>query len=295
MKRFADKFKRLFVETFLPATLLWAAASSRAIADPESKLALEAAEYVAQRFGRQVVREGTESLAAKIEVYAARYGDEFCVAIKKVGPRAFRLVEEGGEYAPQVVGVLSRYGEDGAVWVVARPQAMKLFFEHGEEAAAVLAKTHGVAEPAIASFGKPCVNAFSSLASGQSARRLAMLAESGELATSGRASELLDVIARYGDPALDFLWSHKEVFASGTVLVAFIADPEPFINGVKDISKVVAEGATKPLADASGKIAVDIAHIAATNTDWSSVFKFILPIFIVLVCVRCCLSWWRGR
>jgi hypothetical protein len=292
MTRFMEDARRVVVIALLPA-LLWSAGASPSYADAKSTLAVDAAEYVVQRFGRQAVREGTESLAARIEVYAARHGDEFYAAVRKVGPSAFRLVEEGGEHAPQVVGILSRYGEDGAVWVVSRPRAMNLFLEHGEEAAAVLAKTRGVAEPAIAALGKPSVNAFASLTTGQSARRLAMLAEGGELTASGRASDVLGVIAKYGDPAMDFLWRHKEVFASGALLAAFIADPEPFINGVKDITKAVVEEAAKPLAEASGKIAIDVASVAVRNIDWNLVFKGLLAILLVFVIVRFCRKWWR--
>ena len=137
-----------------------------------------------------------ESLAARIESYAARHGEGFYAAVRRVGPSAFRLVEEAGEHSPQAIRVLSRFGEDGAVWVVSRPRAMKLLLEHGEEAAAVLAKTRGVAEPAVAALGKPAVKAFESLASGQSARRLAMMAaDGGELAATGRAPRFLASLA----------------------------------------------------------------------------------------------------
>src|SRR5438874_9021701 len=110
----------------LAVTLLMAAGSPPAHADGKSRLAKEAAEYVMQRFGRQVAKEGVGSLAGKIESYAARHGEGFYAAVRRVGPSAFRLVEEAGEHSPQVVGVLSRFGEDGAVWVVSRPRAMKL-------------------------------------------------------------------------------------------------------------------------------------------------------------------------
>jgi len=214
-----------WASTIVLALFLLLAGSPPAHADGKSKLAQEAADYVLQRFGRQVAKGGAQTLARRIESYAARHGDEFYAVIRKVGPRAFRLVEEAGEHAPKVVRVLSRLGEDGAVWVVSRPRGMKLFLKHGEEAAAVLAKTHGVAEPAVAALGKPAVHAFQSLTTGQSARRLAMLAsEGGELAATGRATEILGILAKYGDPAMDFLWRHKGVLASSAVLTALIAD-----------------------------------------------------------------------
>ena len=55
-------------------SMLWSAPAVRA--DGKSQAAKEVAEYVLERFGRQVVREGTEALARRIEVVAARHGSE---------------------------------------------------------------------------------------------------------------------------------------------------------------------------------------------------------------------------
>jgi len=275
-------FMRRVVTTVALAAVIVAVDAVPAFADAKSKLAQEAAEYVMQKFGRQVVREGTETLATRIEVYALRHGDEFYAAIRKVGPTAFRLVEEGGEHAPQVIAVLSRYGEDGAVWVVSRPRAMQLFLQHGEEAAAVMATTRGVAEPALATFGKPSVGAFKALSTGQNVRRLAMVAEGGELAATGRSTEILDIIAKYGNPAMEFLWRHKEVLASGALLAAFIADPEPYIRGAKDITQVLAENAVRPLEEAAGAAATQ----AAKNIDSTKVACLAVIVAAILVASR---------
>ena len=40
----------------------------------------------------------------------------------------------------------------------------------------------------------------------------------GELAAIGRTPELLGVIAKYGDPAMDFIWRNKVVLAGGARL-----------------------------------------------------------------------------
>jgi len=287
MKKKIDDVTQWAVAIVSAVTLLMAAGTPPVHADGKSKVAQEAAEYIAQKFGRQAAKEGIETLAAKIESYAARHGDGFYAAVRRVGPSAFRLVEEGGEHAPQVIRILSRFGEDGAVWVAARPRAMKLVLKHGEEAAAVLAKTHGVAEPAVAALGKPAVNAFESLATGQSARRLAMMAsEGGELAATGRAAELLDIIAKYGDPAMDFLWRHKGVLASGVALTSFIANPEPFISGAKDITDVLAENAVKPLAEVPATLAREAAGEAARNTNWTVIFSVVVLVLGGLAALR---------
>ncbi|MGA8611151.1 MAG: hypothetical protein WB760_05450 [Xanthobacteraceae bacterium] len=276
----------------LTVALLMAAGTPLAQADAGSKLAQEAAEYVMGRFGRQVAKEGVESLAARIECYAARHGEGFYAAVRKVGPSAFRLVEEAGEHSPQAISILSRFGEDGAVWVVSRPRAMTLVLKHGEEAAAVLAKTRGVAEPAVSALGKPAVGAFGSLSTGQSARRLAMVAQGGELAATGQASEVLSVIAKYGDPAMDFLWRHKGVLASTVALTAFIANPEPYISGAKDITQIVAENTVKPLAEVPATVAREAAGEVARKTNWTVIFSFVVAALGGLAALR---SWRKSR
>ena len=75
----------------------------------------------------------------------------------------------------------------------------------------------------------------------------------GELAQTGKHPELLEVIARYGDRAAVFVWEQKGSLAVGTALTAFLLHPEPFLDGARDISKVVAENALRPLAEVPGK------------------------------------------
>jgi len=266
--------------------LLVAIGISPAYADVKSKAAQEAAEYLMQRFVGQVAKEGVETLTRKIEDYAARHGEDFYQAIRKVGPQAFQLVEEAGEQAPQAVRVLSRFGEDGAVWVASRPKAMNLVVQHGEEAAAALVKHQGIAEPVIEQLGMPAVKALEAVGA-QGGRRLAMLAsEGGELAATERMPELLAVIAKYGDPAMDFVWKHKGVLGSGVALVAFLADPEPFITGAKDITKVLAENTVKPLAEVPATVAREAAGEAARGTNWTIVFGLIVVVAASLVAFR---------
>jgi hypothetical protein len=52
-----------------------------------------------------------------------------------------------------------------------------------------------------------------------------MLMADGELTKVGRAQELLGVVAKYGDPAMDFIWRNKGILAGGATLTAFLANP----------------------------------------------------------------------
>jgi hypothetical protein len=120
-----------------------------------------------------------------------------------------------------------------------------------------------------------------------------MMADSnGELAATGRAPELLGIVAKYGDPAMDFLWRHKGVLASSVALTAFIANPEPYISGAKDITKVVAENAVRPLADVPQALAREAAGEVARQTNWTVIFSVVVVAISGLAALR---SWRRSR
>jgi hypothetical protein len=70
----------------------------------------------------------------------------------------------------------------------------------------------------------------------RNARRLVMLAEDGTLARTGRWSELLAVIERLGD-LMDFIWRHKGPLAVATILATFLAEPEVFLGGGRELMR----------------------------------------------------------
>jgi hypothetical protein len=150
-----------------------------------------------------------------------------------VGKKVFRDVAEEG--AERVATRLTR-------------QAAK----EGDAAAIAILKHGTVGEQLIGQFGKDSAEALARVAP-QNGRRLAMLAAQGQLEPG-----LMDVIARHGDQACEFIWRNKGALAVGTTLTAFVANPEPFINGTEKLAATVADAAVKP-------IAVGVAE----NTNWT--------------------------
>ena len=220
---------------------------------PIGTAAREAAEFALKKFGVKVVREGSEALTARIAAAAARHGDDVFEAVKKIGPKALSLADEAGENAPRVLRLLSRHGDDAAR-VVGHPQAMTLLSRYGDDVAEVLIRHKGIAEPVLASLGEPAVKAMAAVGD-QGGRRLAMMAGGGDLAAIGRTPELLGVIGRYGDKAMDFIWKHKAVLAGGTALAAFLANPEPYLDGTNRFAETVAQNAVRPMVQAAGNAA----------------------------------------
>ncbi len=221
------------------------------------KAVQEAAEFLMKKFGKEVAGEGAEKLAGRIASAAARHGDDVLGAVRKVGPRALRLADEAGERAPQVMRLLTRYGDDAAR-VLSRPKGMTLIARYGDGAASALIRHEGVAEPLVESLGRPAVEALGAVGA-RGGRRLAIMAEGGELAALGRTPEVMGVIAKYGDPAMEFVWRHKGALAVGTALTAFLANPQPFIDGTTQLTDTVAENAVRPAVVAAGNVAQEAA------------------------------------
>ena len=244
-----------------------------ALGQVRSKAAREAAEYVLERFGVEAGEETVETLSHKIGQYGVTYGEEAIEAIRRTGPRSFQLIDNAGANAPAVVQLLNRYGND-AVWVASKPRNLAIFVRHGDVAAEAMIKHPGVVVPVVEEFGAPAARALRAV-SEQNARRLAMLADDGSLTATGKASEILDVVGKYGDRAADWIWRNKGALAVASVAAAFIADPEPFLDGAVQVADIGAETLARPIAEK-----------AAESINWNLVVAGGIALVALLVVVR---------
>ncbi|HEV3437110.1 MAG TPA: hypothetical protein VG122_07110 [Gemmata sp.] len=208
------------------------------------QLAREVAVELFERFGVKVARNVPE-LTARIESLTARYGEEAMLAARRGGPSAIGLMESAGANGAKAARVLAVYGEQAASRVLSRPTAMKQFVQYGDEAAGVLCRHPGVAEPLIERGGMQAVKALGTLGP-QSGRRMVMMME-GELANVAHHPALLELVAKHGETAVEFLWKNKTTLAGGAALATFLANPEPFLNGTRDIASIVGENVVKPI------------------------------------------------
>jgi len=271
---------------FTITTFLLIGIYGAADAGVKTKAAKEAAEYILGKFGKEAAEQGVETLTRKIEVLAVKHGDDAITAVKSVGPRIFRIVEEAGEHGSQAIKLMARHGDD-AVWVVAKKNRLAIFVKYGDDAAESMMKHGELAEPLIQAMGKPAAGALNAV-SKQNGRRLAMMADDGVLTKIGRTDEFLGVVRKHGDAAMDFIWANKGSLTVAAALTAFLANPEPFINGTADITKVVAENVGQPLASIPGQVASE----AARTTNWTLVLSVVVIVVGGISGVR---VWLRHR
>ena len=117
----------------------------------------------------------------------------------------------------------------------------------------------------------------------RNARRLTMLAEEGTLTRTGRWSELLAVIERHGDRAMDFVWRHKGALAVATVLGTFLADPEAFLGGGRELIGGAAQEATQPIAIVADAAASRWMGIARSVVVVGLAWLVLVPALVVSV------------
>jgi hypothetical protein len=260
--------------------------ANRAAASITAQAAREAADFVAKRFGSVAAKEGVEKLAVRIERAAAQYGDNAVTAVKNVGPRALHLADDAGANGAAVVRLAAQHGQRGLV-LAENPRTFALVVKHGDEAAEAIVKHPSLAEPLIEAHGKEAAKALTKL-SEQSGRKLEMLREGGELTKLGRTDEVLQTVGRFGDRGMDFIWKHKGALAATAVMATFLADPESYISGAKDITKIAVENIARPLAE----LPKDVATEMARSTDWTPVALTIVGVVAALFAIG---MWIRRR
>jgi hypothetical protein len=157
--------------------------------------------------------------------------------------------EAGEVLARRAARAAARHGDD----------VFRVAARHGDDAARVLARHEAVAAPLIERLGFPAVRALDAVGPRNGRRMATML---GDFERTGRAPELMGVIGKYGDPAMEFVWKHKGALALSAGLTAFLADPEPLIKGTRDITEIAAENAVRPLATGAGDAVRDVARPA---------------------------------
>ncbi len=249
-------------------------------ADVKTAAVRETIEYVTKQFSKEAAEEGTELVAKKIEQLAAQHGDDGLAAVRKVGPQALGLAEKAGAHSDEAVRAMARYGDDGAEWIAKRPKNLELASRYGDDAVEALVKHKEVAEPLVQELGAQGAKALAKIGP-QQGRQLAMLAADPSTAALARNSQLLEVVAKYGDAGMNFIWKHKGALAVSATLAAFLADPQPFIDGTADLAQIAGENLVKPLATGIGQ-----------GADWTVLGICLVSALALLAVLR---SYWRHR
>ena len=252
------------VAVLLVLIVLFGAVSS-AEASPQAKAVKETVEFLMRKFTKEVTQEGVGVIRKRLEKLAVKYGDDALVAARKTGPSGIRAMEEAGEHGGAIARTLAKHG-DRALAVALSPKSVALVSRYGDDAARAMIRHPRIAEPVIHTYGRPAAQAMSQLSSKEGIV-LAKMAKNGELTRMGRSDEVLAVIGKYGDSAMNFIWRNKGALFIGTTLAAFLSNPESFLSTGGDIT---------------GEVVGNTMETVAQGVNWTPIF-LILTFFICAV------------
>ena len=192
----------------------------------QSNLWAQGSVTVAKELAEQLIRRFSKEVADEgVEKLTTRVQ----AVLVQSGDDALRAIEKGG---PRALRILEGSGADAAI-------SARLLSKYGDEAIGAL--ENPVRLGMVRQFGQ----------------------EAGEvLIKHGVVAEKLGVVGRYGDRAMDFVWRNKLALTAGTALAVFVADPEPFLDGTRQLVEntvdTVATNIGKPIAEQLGNA-----------TDWT--------------------------
>lgn len=218
------------------------------------RAARELAEELAEQAGKKAGRGFVETASVELGRIAGTCGDESFDVIRKHGIAAYRVFQKAGDDAgPYLTRAIRVHGD--AALRVGQTAAGRTILREGSDAAIRAVARHGdAAIPLIRQYGDDAAEAFGNL-SGLNGRRLIQAGEE-RLWTKEQLQALLEPIRMRGDRAMDFIWKNRRVLAGGVLLAAFVANPDPYLNGAR---KLVADPIARIASGALGRI-VDAIH-----------------------------------
>lgn len=239
----------------------------------------ETVEFILKKFGKEATEFGTENLTKKVAFLASKYGEDAIIAMKKVGPASFKYIEDAGEQGGRLlIKIMAKHGSE-ALHVVAKPRRLAIFIKYGDEAGDAMLKHGEICDPLISQFGTPAVKALANVSDNQVARRIILMQDETGLAT--KMPEVLDIIGKYGEKTVTFIWNNKGALATTAVLAAFITDPQPFIDGTRELVSIPLDR----VASLPNDMIKEGAKEAAKKTNFTLLgVLIILSITAIMIC-----------
>ena len=226
---------------------------------------------------------------------------QFMEIVARRGDEAVDVVWRAYRRGVPALRMIERYGDD-AVKLLRNPRAVSLIEKYGDDAAGAIIRHGDTAVDLIETYGDDAVRLLLRLDAREASRLYALLRGPSKLPLDGRGLKLFwECLRRHGKRALDFMWRHRKELAVAGVLAAFLAGPEPYLEGTRDLGEVVPEDAVEPPAETpqefpsplvdlpprstvepSARLALD----AGQRTQWAAAFALVIAAAIVALLTR---------
>lgn len=208
-----------------------------------SRAAREVVAEVLEWGAKQGVQLAPKTVS-RLESLLATHADEILAVSRRCGWGSVKsALEVAGDAAPQALRLLQKHGPK-VTPLIDDPSVWKLIVRHGDEAATALLKHPGVSAPVLEGGGTSAIRALNQL-NARSGRRLAILGQEGPTASLARDPQILAILELYGDRAMDFVWKNQASLLVAGVLVTFVRDPQPYLDGVKSLGSEAVSSAGK--------------------------------------------------
>ena len=244
------------------------ALATSSIGGVPTSLLRETGEAIAKNLGLSGAKQVDEVVLA-VEKAIVKHGDDALPVIRAAGPAGMEALETAGKKAPEIIKLYAKRG-DTCLWVISEPKKLAIFLKHGDSAAEALLKHQGIADNLLGQVGAKVLPSMEKLTH-EGGQMLGMAAKHGVFEKTSRSGELLDVVAKFGDKAMAFIWRNKGPLAVTATLTAFLNNPEPFIDGTQNL----ITGAVVP-----------IGKEIAQRTNWTPVMITALIVFAGLISLR---------
>lgn len=263
---FKPAFGASSMTRFFAAILLMLLTTYPAFAMPGAASIREAAEFIVERFGKGTAGRSVDEVAESAAEAVATHGPETLGFLRASGHSGFVALKEAGDRAGDIVRLYVRKGDE-AIWLISNPHKLAIYLKHGDLAADAMLKYPGIAENLIERFGDDAVRALNGI-SRQSAQRLNIIEREGLLTSTPQSADLLAVVSKHGDEAMEFIWRNKGGLTVATFLGTFIANPQTYISGAAEL---VIEPIVSPIV---------------RSTNWSLIISVFLIIFFLPLIAR---------
>lgn len=224
----------------------------------ERQILKESAEYIARKFGYRFGEKTITVIEKTLARQVSKYGDDVVIFAKASGYRGMQLLDDvGDDAAANILRIHKTYGAKG-LWIIENSQKRALFLKYGDDAATALIKHPGLADDVVQVYGSQGASALNNLGTQEARRFTKLLVDNPTFASSPHNSQVISVVRQYGDAAMNFIWDHKSALAGTTLMVAFLNDPEPYIQGVKVL-------VVEPITDIAGETAKGVVKDVSWN------------------------------
>jgi hypothetical protein len=233
----------------------------------------ELIELVSKKFGREMSQDAMKGLPRGVEQAVKVGGEDAVQAIQKIGPKAIQLIDQSGADGALSAKLLAKYGDD-ATDLVSQTGPLNLVKSLGDDAAETFVK-HGMPAESLLTVGGVAASKAANRLSSRHGRQLIMLANEESTKQLLRSEALMGTIAKLGDKGMDFVWKNKGSLLAIGAIAAFVADPEPFLDGTASLAQVAAESVATPLADG-----------IANRTNWTVVIVLVAALIAIYLLIK---------